>query len=239
MAFKINGVEPKRILVEENGATTELIELQVYKNGSVQNVWTRDAFKVRIIKGSNSDVVVGYKDYKTYSVIYYLNDGNTIPFDGYLDITVTGKEGYSASWTLNGVAQSSANVVAKITGDMVISVTETAEGMPQYSPYITGTMEYDSYGGFYYLTCFIENPNLHAVKANIVVYSDGDRLDGTYEMSIPAETTVKYDHGEMYSVGAKVRVTFSCDGYVDSATTTTIGKYTGTVDVTEETTTTS
>ena len=63
MAFKINGVEPKRILVEENGATTELTDVQVYKNGSVQNVWTRDAFKVRIIQGSNSDVVVGYKDY--------------------------------------------------------------------------------------------------------------------------------------------------------------------------------
>ena len=233
MSFKINGVEIRRIIVEENGSATDLTHLQTYKNGVLQTVWTRPPCKLSITKGSHCNVIVGHKNYEFSQITHNLSDGAAIIPGEYLEITVTGQQGYSIAWKINGVTQTASVVTIKIEEDVNITVTETAVLLSQDKPIISGTMDRDSYGGFYYLSCNIRNTNSHAVNASIVVYSDGDRLDGTYSMSIPANSTAKYDHGEMYSVGAKVQVTFSCSGYGNSFASTTIGKYTGTVDVTE------
>lgn len=58
MSFKINGVEIRRIIVEENGSATDLTHLQTYKNGVLQTVWTRPPCKLSITKGSHCTVIV-------------------------------------------------------------------------------------------------------------------------------------------------------------------------------------
>lgn len=239
MSFKINGVEPRRIIVEENGSATDLTHLQTYKNGVLQTVWTRPPCKLSISKGSHCNVIVGYKNYQYSQVIHNVGDGDTITFGGYLDITVTGQQGYSVAWKINGVTQTSSVVTVKIEEDVNITVTETAVLLSQDKPVISGTFKFDSTGGFYYLSCEIKNTNSHNVTASVAVYYNGDNLHGTSRLNIAANTTAKYVYGEMFSDGAKVQVTFSCEGYGNSFASTTFGKYTGTVDVTEETTTTS
>lgn len=237
MSLKINGVEPTRIQVDENGTITDLKKLYIIKNGEEKNCWIKP-YKLTISKGSHSNVLVENKltEYMKGTV---LNNGEPIFHGSYLDITVTGHQGYSVSWKLNGVTQSTTNVTIQITGDIEIAVTETATVLSLTRPVISGSLSYDSYMGNYYLSCNITNNNPRAVKANIVVYSDGDRFDGNWTMNIPANSIETYHHGEMWSVGAKVQVTFSCSGYGDSTTTTIFGKYTGTGIDDETTSTTS
>ena len=169
MAFKINGVEIRRIIVEENGSATDLTHLQTYKNGVLQTVWTRPPCKLSIIKGSHCNVIVGYKNYQYSQVIHNVGDGDTITFGGYLDITVTGQQGYSVAWKINGVTQTSSVVTVKIEEDVNITVTETAVLLSQDKPVISGTFKFDSTGGFYYLSCEIKNTNSHNVTASVDV----------------------------------------------------------------------
>lgn len=237
MSLKINGIEPKRIIVDENGDITELTRLRINKNGDERIVWIKP-YTLTISKGSHSTVIVGYKSSQYSMISSELSNGETIRHGSYLDITVTAHQGYKVSWTLNGVTQSSSNITVQVTDDVRISVTETATTVSLSRPVVSGTLSYDSYMGSYYLSCKITNNNPRAVTANIVVYSNGDRLDGTWSMNIPANSTETYHHGEMWSVGAKVQVTFSCSGYGDATTTTTFGNYTGTGSTDDETTST-
>lgn len=241
MSLKVNGIEAKSIKVEENGTVTDLTNLRIYKNGEIVLNWYKP-YTLSISKSSHSNVTVGYKTSQYSVVIGELTNGSTINHGYYLDITITGQQGYKVSWKLNGVTQSSTNVTIPITGNVSIVVTEVATAVPLTSPVISGTFNFDSYGGFYYLTCNIKNNNARAVTASILVYSNGDRLERTYELNIPANSTETYHHGEMFSSGAKVNVTFSCSGYGDSYASTTFGNYTGSgspVDETTSTTTTS
>lgn len=237
MSLKINGIEPKQILVNGNGKITEITKLNISKDGSEKTIWIKP-YTLNISKGSHSTVTVGYKSSQYSMISCELSNGEAINHGCYLDITVTGHQGYSVSWKLNGVTQSATNLTVQVTGNINISVTETATMQSLTRPVLSGTFSYDSYMGSYYLSCNITNNNPRAVTANIVVYSDGDRLDGTWSLNIPANSTKTYHHGEMWSVGAKVQVTFSCSGYGDSSTTTTFGRYTGSTGSTDETTTT-
>lgn len=237
MSLKINGLEPKRILVDENGEITDLTRLEVYKDGKYQCGWTKP-YTLYISKGSHSAVTVGYKGSQYSAILQQLSNGDTITHGSYLDITVTGRQGYTVTWKINGVTQSAANAVIEVTGDVTISVTETVTVISLACPAISGSFTYDSYANVYYLSCNIKNTNSCAVTANIVVYSNGDRLDGTWSISIPANSTKTYNHGEMYSIGAKVLVTFSCSGYGDSSASTTFGSYTGSGNSDDETTST-
>lgn len=238
MSFTIKGVEPKIVQVEEGDNVTEITKILVCKGGDRRYVWIKP-YTLTISKGSHSTVIVGYKSSQYSMISSELSNGETIRHGSYLDITVTAHQGYKVSWTLNEITQSSSNVTVQVTEDVRISVTETATIVSLSCPVVSGTLSYDSYMGSYYLSCKITNNNPRAVTANIVVYSDGDRLDGTWSMNIPANSTETYHHGEMWSVGAKVQVTFSCSGYGDATTTTTFGNYTGTGSTDDETTTTS
>ena len=239
MSFTVKGVEPTKILVEENDTVTEITKILARKGEDQRYVWIKP-YTLTISKGSHSTIIVGYKSSQYSSISSELSNGATIRHGSYLDITVTGHQGYAVTWKINGVTQSSNNVIVEVTGDIAISVTETSTLTPLAYPVISGTLSYDSYMGSYYLWCKITNNNPRAVTANIVVYSDGDRLDGTWSMNIPANSTEDYAHGEMYSIGAKVQVTFSCAGYGDSTATTTFGRYTGSSsgNTNDETTTT-
>ncbi len=204
MSIKINGIEPKRILVEQYGKTTELTRLNVCQGEDYRCGWIKP-YTLYISKGSHSAVTVGYKGSEYSSVLQQLSSGDTITHGCYLDITVTGRQGYTVTWKINGVTQSAANAVIKVTGDVSISVTEIATVVSLTYPNISGSFTYDSYANSYYLSCNIQNNNSCAVNASIVVYSNGDSLDGTWSVSIPANSSRTYNHGEMYSIGAKVQ----------------------------------
>lgn len=204
MSIKINGIEPKRILVEQYGKTTELTRLNVCQGEDYRCGWIKP-YTLYISKGSHSTVTVGYKGSEYSSVLQQLSNGDTITHGCYLDITVTGRQGYTVTWKINGVTQSAANAVIEVTGDVSISVTEIATVVSLTYPNISGSFTYDSYANSYYLSCNIQNNNSCAVNASIVVYSNGDSLDGTWSVSIPANSSRTYNHGEMYSIGAKVQ----------------------------------
>lgn len=235
MSLNINGVYPNRIQVEEDGKITDLSSLRIYKDGEVFFNWYKP-YVLTISKGSHSTVTVGVKSLAGTAVTEQVYNGSTIYHGKYLEIMVTGHTGYKVTWKLNGVTQTSTKVTTQITGNVNISVTETADLTPLSKPSISGTFTFDSYGGFYYLILQIKNPNPRSVNASILVYSNGDHLDGSVEMVIGANATENYGYGEMFSVGAKVQVTFSCAGYADSVSYTTFGQYKG--DSTDETTTT-
>ncbi len=237
MSLKVNGIEAKSIKLDENGTVTDLTDLRIYKNGEVVFNWYKP-YTLSISKSSHSIVTVGLKTSQYSAVIEELSNGSTINAGNYLDITITGQQGYKVSWKLNGVTQSSTNVTIPITGNVSIVVTEVATVVSLASPVISGSFNYDSYGGFYYLSCYIKNNNARTVTASILVYSNGDRLERTYEMTIPANSTETCHHGEMFSNGAKVKVTFSCAGYGDSDASTTFGNYTGSTSAADETTST-
>ncbi len=234
MSLKINGVEPTSILVNENGTITELKKLYVFKNKEKKLCW-RKPYRLTIFKGSHSNVLVETKA-TVYSKGTQIKNGSAIYHDSYLDIMITGQQGYIISWKINGITQSATKVTVPITGDVNISVTETAATTTLKSPVISGSYSYDSYMGSYYLSCKISNNNFFDVTASIIVYSDGDRLDGSCVLNVPVKSTQTYDHGEMYSNGAKVIVTFSRAGYGDSVASTTFGNFTGSSSTTDETT---
>lgn len=235
MALKIKGVEPQIIKVDDNGAITELTNLRIYKNGELKCSWIKP-YKLTISKGEHSTVTVGVKISQYASISESVSDGSTIRHGSYLEIVVAGRQGYEVSWKLNGVTQSASTATIEVTGNVVISVTETAVVQSLGRPSISGSFSFDSYGGFYYLTCQITNSNPRAVAANITVFSNGDRLDGTDTLNIPANSTQSYPYGAMFSIGAKVQVTFSCAGYGDSSASATFGNYNGTDDETTSTT---
>lgn len=237
MALKIKGTEPKSIKVEENGVITELTSLEIYKNGELGCYWKKP-YTLTISKGNHSTVTVGLKLAEYSMVIEELHNGSTINHGSYLAITVTGHQGYTVSWTLNGKTQSSNTATVPVTDNVVISVTETAAIQYLASPVISGTFSYDSSGGFYYLACQIKNNNSCGVTASIVTYADGDILEHSTSKFVPANSTVDYKRGEMYSDGAKVIVTFSTSGYGDSSASTTFGRYTSSGGSNDETTTT-
>lgn len=237
MSIKINGVEPQKILVDENGKITELTRLKVYKDGQYKCGWTKP-YTLTISRGGHSTVTVGYKADKDSPITKELYNGNTITHGCYLNITVTGHQGYSVTWKINGVTQSSANAVIEVTDNINISVTETVNIVYLSYPVISGTFTYNSSANSYYLTYSVTNKNSCEVNANTAVYSDGDCLDGSRSVSIPANSTWTCKHGEMYSMGAKVTAMFSCSGYGDSSSSTTFGKYTGAAGSPDETTST-
>lgn len=236
MSFNIFNVEPKQIFVEENGEKVELTKMQVYKNGQRSTIW-EPYYTLSITKGGYSKVTVGVKSSQYAIVNYVASNGSKIYRGSYLDITVNALEGYSVSWKLNGVTQTSNNVTVPVTGDVSISVTETATIVNLSPPDISGSFEFDSNGGFYYLICYIKNTNLCAVSANVMVYSAGDKLERSASLTIPANTTHTFGYGEMFSDGAKVHVTLSSSGYGNSDNFVTFGRYTG--GSTDETSTTS
>ncbi len=204
MSFTVKGVEPTKILVEENDTVTEITKILARKGEDQRYVWIKP-YTLTISKGSHSTVTVGYKGSEYSSVLQQLSSGDTITHGCYLDITVTGRQGYTVTWKINGVTQSAANAVIEVTGDVSISVTEIATVVSLTYPNISGSFTYDSYANSYYLSCNIQNNNSCAVNASIVVYSNGDSLDGTWSVSIPANSSRTYNHGEMYSIGAKVQ----------------------------------
>ncbi|MCH5159567.1 MAG: hypothetical protein J1F66_01795 [Clostridiales bacterium] len=148
-------------------------------------------------------------------------NGSTITYGNHLDITVGADEGYKVSWKLNNVTQTSNHVTVPVTGDVAITVTETTTLQSLEKPVISGTFTYDAHDGFYYLSSQIKNTNPRAVTASILVYANGDVLNRTWSMTIPANSTETYNHGEMFSSGARMSVTFSCNGYGDSTSSTT------------------
>lgn len=235
MSLNINGVYPNRIQVNEDGKITDLSRLRIYKDDEVFFNWQKP-YVLTISKGSHSSVTVGVKTTAGSMIVGQVTNGDTIYHGYYLEIMVTGNSGYKVTWKINGVTQTSTRVTIPVNGNVNISVTETADLTPLSKPSISGTFTFDSYGGFYYLILQINNPNPRSVNASILVYSNGDHLDGSVEMVIGANATENYGYGEMFSVGAKVQVTFSCAGYADSVSYTTFGQYKG--DSTDETTTT-
>lgn len=237
MSLKINGIEPKQILVNKNGKTTEITKLKISKDGDEKTIWIK-SYTLTISKGSHSTVTVGYKSSKYSMIGSELSNGSTMIHGGYIEITVSGHQGYKTSWTLNGVTQSSTNVTIQVTGNVNISVTETAIAQSLINPVLSGSFSYDSYMGCYYLSFQIKNNNPRPVTASILIYGDGDRLVDSYGMTVNANSTEQYNHGEMWCIGAKVQVTFSCPGYGDSVTSTTFGRYTGSGNSTDESTTT-
>lgn len=236
MSLKFNGVEPKVIKVDDNGTVTDVKKVYVIKNGERNSCWIKP-YALTISKGSHSNVIVEYKTTE-HSNGVEINSGEMIYPGGYLEITVTGHQGYTVSWQLNGATQSLSNVLVQVTGNVSIVVTETANTVSLNKPVISGSYSYDSYIGCYYLSCQITNTNSSAVTANILVYADGDILEGTFTRSISANSTVTYNHGEVYSNGARVCVTFSSAGFGDSSGFATFGNYTGSAGATDETTTT-
>lgn len=235
MPLNINGVEARNIQVDEGGKITDLTRLRIYKDDEVFFNWQKP-YVLTISKGSHSSVTVGVKTTAGSMIVGQVTNGDTIYHGYYLEIMVTGNSGYKVTWKINGVTQTSTRVTIPVNGNVNISVTETADLTPLSKPSISGTFTFDSYGDFYFLTLRISNPNPRSVTASIVVYSNGDSIDGSVEIVIGPNTTETYHYGEMFSVGAKVQVTFSCPGYGDSSSYTTFGQYKG--DSTDESTTT-
>lgn len=238
MTLNVNGIEPKSIKVNDNGRITDLTNLQIYQNGEIVCNWKK-TYTLSISKGSHSTVSVASKYLpNSLTILRQLSDGSAITHGTYLDITVTGQQGYNVSWKLNGVTQSSTNVTIPVDGDVNIVVTETYATVSLDKPVISGTYTFESYGGFYSLDFQIKNYNSCAVTASVLLYSNGDHFERAWSVDIPANSTVTYPNEEIYSSGVKVQVTFSCSGYGDSSSSETFGDYPSSGNVPDDETTT-
>ena len=123
--------------MDDNGTVTNVKKVYVIKNGERNSCWIKP-YALTISKGSHSNVILEYKTTE-HSNGVEINSGEMIYHGGYLEITVTGHQGYTVSWQLNGVTQSLSNVLVQVTGNVSIVVTETANTVSLNKPVISGS----------------------------------------------------------------------------------------------------
>ncbi len=223
MPFQVNNTVVSNVKVEKNGTITDVTSVRVEKDGQYSTVWVRK-YLLTITKSTHSTVVVGEKSTAISPINREVFSGGSIHYGNYVQVTVSGSEGYVVSWALNGVAQTSNNVTVQIDGDINIVVTETAVDQSLTAPGLSGTYNFDSYGGFYYLNCSISNLNSCSVMSTISIYSIGDVLEKTTILSIDANSSKTYSQ-QIFSNGVLVNVAFSAPGYGDSSDYITFGSY--------------
>lgn len=226
MSLTINGVTPKTIRVVKNGQTTELKALKVNKNGVDKYVWAKP-YTLRLSCAANSTLTVtrisSQYAHAGIGTLYHLSE---IYYGDEIRITASASGGYSASVYVNNSLQGSLNFTRTVEGDLSVS-TQAISTVPSLSsPRLSGRFIYDSYANAYDLDVQIQNLNSVKVTAKIAVYYNHGRLDREYTMSINNNTEKTYYHGEMYSTGAYVKVTFECAGYQSSSAEITFGDYT-------------
>lgn len=226
MSLTINGVSPRVINVVSGGSTTELKTLKVTQNGSEKYVWAKP-YKLYIYRGSNSALKI-LRSSSPYALAGTgaLSDGSDVYYGDSLTISVHANSGYTATLTINGAELSTSSATMTIDGDLTIRVKEVSNTPQLVRPALSGTFNYNSTEGNYYLSVNIRNNNSVDVTAKIKVYGNGAVLSGSYTKTVSANTTGVYNHGGIYSSGAYVTVMFERSGYNSAMSETTFGNYT-------------